>query len=294
MSNNVLIFGAAGQDGYYLSEICTREGFSLSGVSRSGGNWQAGDVSDTQFVKQLIRSLRCSYVFHLAANSTTEHSALYENFSSIAKGTINILESCREYVPDARVFISGSALQFVNDGRLVSVDMPFSNSSAYVIARNYAVSAARYFRTLGLRAYVGYFCHHDSPRRSQRHLSMKIVRAAQEIRKGAMTQLEIDYPGVTKEFNFAGDLMEAVWLLVNQDEVFECVIGSGRGHSILDWVRICFELNGLNWNDHVVKTGLGKAPFDRLVGDPTVVQSLGWQPRVNINELASMMMVANG
>ena len=284
-----LIFGVTGQDGYYLRQICAREGVAVYGVSRSGGDWIKGDVGDCNFVRTIIRRLRCSYVFHLAANSTTRVEAIFENHAAIASGTINILESCREYCPGARVFLSGSALQFESDGSPVSDSMPFAASSGYVVARNYSALAARYYRSLGLRTYVGYFCHHDSPLRAERHLNVRILRAAQRIRAGSRERLIIDYPHVIKEFNFAGDIMEAVWLMVNQDRVFESVIGSGIGHPIVDWVRICFEQVGLDWKEHVDITDRGRPDFERLVADPSVVHSLGWRPQVDIRELAELM-----
>jgi GDPmannose 4,6-dehydratase len=278
-----------GQDGYYLREICARHALAVYGVSRSGDGWIEGDVSDSDFVQDIVRTLRCSHVFHLAANSTTRIEAIYQNHAAIASGTINILESCRKYSPGSRVFLAGSALQFESNGLPVCEVMPFAASSGYVIARNYSVFAARYYRSLGLRTYVGYFCHHDSPLRAGRHLNVRILRSAQRIRTGSRERLTIDHPHVIKEFNFAGDIMEAVWLMVNQDRVFEAVIGSGLGHPIVDWVRICFERVGLDWREHVDSGETGRPEFERLVADASVVHSLGWRPRVDIRELAELM-----
>src|SRR5690606_24524349 len=143
-----------------------------------------------------------------------------------------------------RVFLSGSALQFRNDGAPIREDSAFEASSPYAVARIQSVYAARYYRKQGIKAYVGYFFHHDSPKRSDRHLSMRIVRAVQRISRGELATIPIGNLDTVKEFNFAGDLVEALWELVNQDQVFEAVLGSGKGYPIRRWLETCFSLIG--------------------------------------------------
>jgi nucleoside-diphosphate-sugar epimerase len=106
-----LIFGANGQDGYYLNELCKQKGFEAIGVSRSG-SWIRGDVSSYEQVEKLIEKYVPTYVFHLAAISTTRHEALFENRATISTGTLNILEAAKRICPASRVFITGSGLQF--------------------------------------------------------------------------------------------------------------------------------------------------------------------------------------
>lgn len=289
--SSALIFGVTGQDGWYLSRICSREGVAVYGVSRSGGDgWVKGDVGDRRFVDDVIRELRCDYTFHLAADSTTRHEALFRNVNAIVSGSTNILEASLRHAPNSKVFLAGSALQFESGGELVSVSMPMAASSAYVIARNYASFAAKYYRTLGLRTYVGYFCHHDSPLRRERHLSAKVASTVARIRNGSKEKLEIEYPEVIREFNFAGDVMEAVWMLVNQEDITNCVIGSGHGSSVRDWIELCFRLAALDWHEHVVVTPKGPPPFQRLVADSSMIRSIGWKPVTDIVGLAEMML----
>lgn len=285
-----IIFGINGQDGFYLNELCNKKKTEVVGVSRSVGDWIQGNVSDFHFVENLIHKEKPDYIFHFAANSTIKHEAIFENHDSIATGAINILESCKRHSPGTRIFISGSALQFENSGMPINEKSSFVATSAYTIARNYSVFAARYFRQLGLRVYVGYFFHHDSPLRSTKHINAKIVNCAISNSKGNSQKLELGNPNVIKEYNFAGDFMEAIWLLVNQDNETELVIGSGYGFKIIDWLNICFSLVGLNWRDHVSISDNYKSDFDSLISDPLKLYSLGWKPKVDIHNLAKMMM----
>lgn len=111
-----LIFGATGQDGHYLTELLHKEKIKVVGVSRSSGDVN-GDVSDYSFVESQIKYLQPRYIFHLAANSTIKHDALFENHETISTGTLNILEAVKRHSPDSRVFITGSGVQFKNIGK---------------------------------------------------------------------------------------------------------------------------------------------------------------------------------
>jgi GDPmannose 4,6-dehydratase len=154
---NALLFGAGGQDAHYLGEICKENGVTPIGVSRSGGD-TCGDVGDRDLVEDLVRRYRPRFVFHLAAASTTRHDALLENHRTISTGTLHVLESARLHCPEARVFLTGSGVQFENKGLPISERDPFQASSPYAVSRIDSVHAGRYFRSLGLRVYVGYLC----------------------------------------------------------------------------------------------------------------------------------------
>jgi GDPmannose 4,6-dehydratase len=190
------------------------------------------------------------------------------------------------------VFITGSAVQFHNAGTPIDEQTPFEASSPYAVARIQSVYAARYYRAQGLRTYVGYLFHHESPRRKPTHLSRLIALAARRIAAGAQQDLSLGDISVVKEWTFAGDTMGAILRLVEQDEVFEAVIGSGEGHSVQDWLERCFSLVGLAWRDHVkVKPGF-QAEYKYLLSRPTRIMSLGWRPAVDFESLAEMMMAA--
>ncbi len=285
-----LVFGINGQDGYYLNLLLEKNGIEVIGVSRSNERWILGDVSNRKFVEEVIVQHNPAYIFHLAANSTTRHEALFENHETISTGTLNILEAAFKYSPKSKVFISGSALQFKNTGKPISENDPFEAGSPYSVARIHSVYAARYFRSLGLKTYVGYFFHHDSPRRSEQHLNMKIINSVKRIKHGSEEVIEIGNIEVVKEFNYAGDVTCAIWLLIQQDAVFEAVIGSGRGYAIKEWLRICFGYIGKDWKYYIKASNSYQPGFMSLISDPATIFSLGWRPQVDIEKLAEIMM----
>ena len=289
--STALIFGASGQDAHYLAQHCAAAGIAPVGVSRSaGGDWIVGDVARRNQVEALVREHRPHYIFHLAANSTTRHDALFENHETISTGALNVLEAARTLAPEARVFLSGSGLQFRNEGRPIAETDPFEASSPYSVARVQSVYAARYYRRLGVRAYVGYLFHHDSPRRGAKHVSQLIAQAARRIAAGSGETLEWGDVSVRKEWAFAGDIAAGMLALVGQENVWEACIGTGEAYSIEQWLTQCFGLAGLDWKAHVrLKSGF-RAEYPVLVSNPSTIRSLGWSPRVDLPALAAMMM----
>ena len=284
-----IIFGANGQDGFYLSALLKSMGILVVGVSRSG-EWLRTDIANFQEVKHLIKQYRPEYIFHLAANSTTRHDTIFENNNTIGTGTLNILEAARVSAPESRVFLSGSGLQFLNSGNPIKETDAFDATSPYAISRIQSVYAARYFRSIGVRTYFGYFFNHESPVRPERHMSKLIAVVAKRIAQGSKEKIEIGDMSVRKEWTFAGDVVNAIMSLVGQDEIFEANLGSGIAYSIQDWLEVCFGLVGLKWEDHVVqKTGF-VPEYNVLVSNPSRIHSLGWQPRVDFEALAEMMM----
>ena len=286
---NALIFGANGQDGHYLADLCRTKGISPIGISRTG-NGTCGDVGIYEDVEALIKKHAPMYIFHLAARSTTRHDALFENHQTISSGTLHILESVKTHCPRARVFLAGSGLQFVNTGRAITEDDPFEAGSPYAVARIQSVYAGRYYRTLGIPVYVGYLFHHESPLRKPGHVSKMISLAAQRIAAGSGETVELGDISVEKEWTFAGDVAEAMFTLVSQDSIFEAVIGSGVTYTIQDWLEQCFNLVGKDWREHVRIRENFVPEYSRLVSDPATIRSLGWSPRTGLPELARLMM----
>lgn len=285
-----LIFGVNGQDGFYLTELLRKNKIETIGISRSKGDLK-GSVADQKFVEGVIKNVQPDYVFHFAANSTTRHEAVFDNHEAIATGTINISESVYRHSPKSRVFLSGSAMQFENKGLPIDENTPFAASSPYSASRIYSIYAGRYYREkLGLKIYVGYFFNHDSPLRGESHVNQKIASAAKCIAAGSNEKLQIGDLKVRKEFNFAGDFMNAVWILLNQDKIFEAVIGCGEAHSIEEWVKVCFEYFNLNWRDYVETEKDFKSEYQTLVSNPALIKSLGWQPKYDIGILAKIML----
>ncbi len=284
-----LIFGANGQDGYYLAQACRERGINPVAIDLSG-EMIHGDVGDFDFVSRLIHEHTPGYVVHLAARSTTRHDALFANHSTISTGTINILEAVYRAGAQARILLCGSGVQFQNDGTPISEQTPFAATSPYAIARIHSVYAARYYRMLGVQAYVAYLFHHESPRRPPDHISQRIVQAVRAIRDGSGEILDIGDLTVAKEWTFAGDVVDGMMRLLEQHTVFEAVIGSGVTHTIQEWIEVCFGLAGLDWRTYVRQKEEFLPEYQRLCSDPGLIHSLGWTPRVGFDELASLMM----
>jgi GDPmannose 4,6-dehydratase len=284
-----LIFGVNGQDGYYLNSLLREQSIEVLGVSRTNKSWIMGDVSNKEFVEKIISQSQPDYVFHLAANSSTNHKCLFENHETIATGTLNVLEAVYKFSKSSRVFISGSGLQFKNSGHPVSENDEFEARDVYSASRIASVYASRYFRTLGIKVYVGYLFNHESPLRAERHISKTIINYCKNIDKQS-EKLRIGDLNVKKEWTFAGDVVEAVWALINQENVYECIIGSGKPYSIEEWIAVCFGMIKKDWNEYVELKQKFAAEYNILVSDPKLIKSMGWEQRVKFESLAEMML----
>ena len=261
----------------------------MLGISRTGDGLR-GDVASFEFVEELVRSHKPDVIFHLAATSTTRHEALFENHKTIGTGTLNILEAVYRRHPGCKVFLTGSGVQFANKGEPIHETDPFDANSAYSVERTHSVYSARYFRTLGVRVYVGYLFHHESPLRKPTHVSQKVVQAVKSIASGSDEKLELGDISVEKEWGFAGDIAEGMAVLVGQEQVFEAVIGTGKAHTIEDWLKICFASVGKDWINHVTLRDGFTAEYNCLLSNPATMHSLGWRPKVDIAELAELML----
>lgn len=286
---SAVIIGASGQDGYYLSTYLTQLGINVVQVSLHGNHVRL-NLSSFEEVKAFIKKHQPHYLFHLAAKSTTRHEVWQHNHEAISTGTLNILESVNHFSPQCKVFLAGSGLQFINKGVPIRESDPFHASSQYAISRIQSAYAARYYRSLGVQAYFGYLFNHDSPLRSEAHVSRKVVETAKKIMQGSSIKLQIGDMSVMKEWGFAGDIVKGMWTLVNQNKIFEANIGTGIAFSIKDWIETCFRLIGKNWEDYVESNPEFVAEYKVLVSDPSLIRSLGWKPEVSFEDLAEMMM----
>ena len=284
-----IIFGANGQDGYYLNELLKLNNIDVTGISRSG-DWLYADISNYDQVAEIIKSKNPDYIFHLAANSTTRHEALFENHATISTGTLNILEAVKLFSPDTKVFLSGSGLQFKNNDQPIKETDAFEATSTYAVSRIQSVYAARYYRSIGIKAYFGYFFNHESPVRPERHMSKKIANAAQRIAAGSNEKLEIGDISVKKEWTYAGDVVKGILTLVQQEDIFEATIGSGLAYSIEEWLEQCFGLIQKDWRDFVTERNDFTPEYKILVSDPSTLFSLGWKPEVSFSLLAKKMV----
>lgn len=291
MKSTAIIFGISGQDGFYLSKLLAKNKINVIGVSRNNNNYIIGDVSDYVFVKNIISTYKPDYIFHLAAISSTNHNFLFENYSTISLGTLNILENVRLHSIHTKVFISGSAMQFRNDGFPINEKTQFDPSSAYSCSRIDSVYTSRYFREKhNVKVYIGYFFNHDSPLRKINHINQQIIDTGFKIKNGEKDTIVIGDPEILKEFNFAGDIVNAIWFLIQQELVFEVIIGSGIVYSIYDWAKFVFSRLGLDLDKYLVIDTKFKSDYKVLQSDPGLIKSLGWNPTVDFYSLADLMI----
>jgi GDPmannose 4,6-dehydratase len=289
----IVIFGAAGQDGQYLTGYHRERGERVLGFSRRAGpGVDALDVSEGGGVAELVRATRPRILYQLAAASTTRHDALWANHAAIATGTLNVLEAALAHSPSTRVVVIGSALQFENRGEPIRETDPFAATSPYAVARIHAAFAARYYRSRGLRAYVGYLFHHESPLRRLSHLSARICADVAAIARGegAAGSIEVGDSSVEKEWGFAGDVAVGLATLAGQDEIFEAVVGTGTAYSVATWIERCFAYVGISPAGRVREIPGFKAEYPRIVSSPDTLRGLGWAPRIELDELVAMMM----
>lgn len=285
-----IIFGASGQDGIYMKAHCENQNIIPITVARSEGFDYKDSVSNLFFVENIIKNIQPDFVFHFAANSTTRHEALFENHETISTGTLNILESVKKYSPHTKVLITGSGVQFKNIGKPISENTEFEASNAYAIARIQSVYAARYFRKIGLKVYVAYLFHHESPYRHATHVSKMITDKIKNILKGNEDKIIIGDGSVQKEWAFAGDIVEGIFTLINQDNIFEATIGTGITHSIMDFLEECFLQANLDLKTHTEFLNHFQSEYPKLVSNPMTINSLNWKAKTDLKQLVKIML----
>jgi GDPmannose 4,6-dehydratase len=284
-----IIFGASGQDGFFLKKILLASKLNVISVSRTSGDI-LGDVSNYSFVSDLIKQKKPNYIFHFAAISSTAHQHIFSNNKAINEGTVNILESVKNHSIKSRVFLSGSAMQFKNNGLAINELSDFDHSSPYSVSRIYSTYCGRYYRErFNIKVYIGYFFNHDSHLRNENHINKMIVNKVKNISEGSIETIFLGDVNVKKEFNYAGDLMHSVWKLVNQDNLFEFVLGSGKAYKILDWIIVCFDLIGVDYTNYLSTNKKYVKEYDILVSDPRLINSIDKRAKVDIKKLAKLM-----
>jgi GDPmannose 4,6-dehydratase len=284
----VLVFGHNGQTGIFLANLCHKLGHEFFGVSRqcsTGINLNNGDVSDPQVVAYAILKAKPDIIINLAATSAIDYKYINEHYDTIVKGNLNVLQNAFDFNQDIKVFVTGSGLQFKNEGKPISALDPFEARDAYSTARIATAYQARFFRTMGLKVYVGYFFHHESIYRNLDCLSQRIIKAAAEGQK-----IKIGDITVQKEWAFAGDIAEGILALIQQDEIFEATIGTGVAHPISEWLDLCFKQFKLKWENYVEPIIGYKPDFKILVSDPTIMKSIGWSGKSDLPNLLNHML----
>jgi GDPmannose 4,6-dehydratase len=287
------VTGAAGQDGSYLSEMLRDRDYDVVGIDR-------GDVDlvDSTALESLLRDTHPHELYHLAGTSFVPRSweEPVEVVASIALSATALLESIRVVDPAIRFFHASSAEIFGVPAETPQRETtPLAPTSPYGAAKaygNHVVTAYR--RRYGLHASSGILFNHESPRRPVEFLPSKVAHGVAAIAAGTQRELELGDLDSEKDWGYAPDYVQAMWLMLQQDEPDDYIVATGELHSVRELVELAFAHAELDWRDHVrVDDSLKRGQTYRLVGDASKVRErLGWRPSVTFEELVALLVDA--
>jgi GDPmannose 4,6-dehydratase len=309
-----LITGITGQDGSYLAELLLEKGYEVHGMVRRASTEKfdridhlrdrivlhQGDLLDQRSLTDALRASRPEEVYNLAAMSFVAVSwiqpTLTAEFTGV--GVTRMLESVREACPEARFYQASSSEMF---GKVLEVPQtektPFYPRSPYGVAKAYGhFITVNYRESYDLHATSGILFNHESPRRGLEFVTRKITWHAAAIKLGLMKELRLGNLDAERDWGFAKDYVEAMWLMLQVPEAGDYVIATGEAHSVRECVQIAFDQVGLDWEKHVVldPAFMRPAEVDHLIGDPTKAKvDLGWEPKTTFEELIRLMVDAD-
>jgi GDPmannose 4,6-dehydratase len=310
-AKSALITGITGQDGSYLAELLLEKGYRVCGMVRraSTENFQRiehlrdrllllqGDLLDQTSIASVLDQVRPDEVYNLAAMSFVPTSwqkpVLTAEFTAV--GVTRVLDALRQTCPQARFYQASSSEMF---GKVretpQSEQTPFHPRSPYGVAKVYGhYITVNYRESYGLYGCSGILFNHESPRRGLEFVTRKITHAVARIKLGLASELRLGNLQAKRDWGFAGDYVRAIWLMLQQPEAEDYVIGSGETHSVEEFVSIAFEHVGLDWRRHVVVDPQFYRPaeVDLLLANPEKARRrLGWTPEVSFPQLVSMMV----
>lgn len=313
-----LITGITGQDGSYLAELLLEKGYEVHGIvlrseiedserslARLTGfaqrlNLHVGSIESYPSLHTIIDKVSPDECYHLAASSFVSYSFEdeFSVFNTNINGTHNVLSALKNAAPGCRFYFAGSSELF---GRAKTSpqneDTPFNPRSAYGITKMTGFYLTSNYRdNYGLYACTGIAYNHESPRRGYEYVTRKISRGAAMIKAGLMNQLALGNLEATRDWGYAPDYVRAMWLMLQQEEPGDYVISTGIGHTIREFCQQAFERVGLDYQQYVVFDQRFYRPVEEipLIGDSARArQALGWQPRVNFDELVKLMVDAD-
>jgi GDPmannose 4,6-dehydratase len=309
-----LITGVTGQDGSYLAEFLLARGYEVIGVVRRTSHHSyeriehlldqltivAADLLDQHSLTAVLQEHRPDEVYNLAAQSFVPTSwtqpVLTGEFTAL--GVTRILEAIRLVHPAARFYQASSSEMF---GKVQETPQseatPFYPRSPYGVAKVYGHwITVNYRESYNLFAVSGILFNHESPRRGLEFVTRKVTEGAARIRHGLATELRLGNLDARRDWGFAGDYVEAMWLMLQQASPRDYVIGTGETHTVRDLVEIAFDRAGLDWRKHVVVDPrfIRPAEVDVLIADPSRARAeLGWAPRVSFEQLVTLMVDAD-
>jgi len=309
-----LITGITGQDGSYLAELLLSKGYKVVGVVRRSSTVtservshlldditvEQGDLQDQGSLLALLEEYEPTEVYNLAAQSFVPTSwnqpALTGDITAL--GVTRILEAIRFVDPKIRFYQASSSEMF---GRVLEVPQkettPFYPRSPYGVAKVYGHwITVNYRESFDLFATSGILFNHESPRRGLEFVTRKITNGVARIKLGLAKEVRLGNLDSRRDWGFAGDYVEAMWMMLQQDAPDNFVIGTGETHSVREFCEIAFGHVGLDYNEFVVQDERFYRPaeVDLLISDPSKARSvLGWEPAVNFKELVTMMVDAD-
>ena len=314
MTRRALITGITGQDGSYLAELLLAKGYEVFGMVRRSSTVRldrldhivdkitlvAGDLLDEISMIQALRDHRPHEVYNLAAQSFV-HSSFGQPVltgESTGLGVTRLLDAIRIVDPEIRFYQASSSEMFGKARQVPQNEhTPFHPRSPYGVAKVYGHwITVNYRESYGLHAVSGILFNHESPRRGLEFVTRKISHGVAQIKLGLASELRLGNLDAQRDWGFAGDYVEAMWLMLQQDNPTDYVIGTGHSRSVRDFCEAAFSHAGLDWQDHVVTDPAFERPaeVDLLVADAQRAQhELGWEPKVSFDQLVAMMVDAD-
>jgi len=316
-----LITGITGQDGSYLAELLLDKGYEVHGIIRRASTFNTeridhlyqdphingvklflhyGDIADSTNLIKLLYRIQPEEIYHLAAQSHVRVSFDIPEYTGDVTGigTIRILDAVRETGLKAKFYQASSSEMF---GKVQEVPQrettPFYPRSPYGAAKVYAYwVTVNYRESYGMYACNGILFNHESPRRGETFVTRKITRAAARIKHGLEKKLYLGNLDARRDWGYAKEYVEAMWLMLQQDQPDDYVIATGETHSIRDLLDEAFSYAGLDWEKCVDQDERYYRPaeVDFLLGDATKAKrQLGWQPKTAFRELVRLMVDAD-
>jgi GDPmannose 4,6-dehydratase len=309
-----LITGITGQDGSYLAEFLLEKGYKVCGIMRrtSADHFERiahlqdrievreGDLLDQGSLIALLRAVEPQEVYNLAAQSFVPTSWEQPILTSdtTALGVTRMLEAIRLTDRTIRFYQASSSEMF---GKVrespQNEKTPFYPRSPYGVAKVYGHHITVNYRdSYGLYAVSGMLFNHESPRRGKQFVTRKITHGAAQIKLGRATELRLGNLDAKRDWGFAGDYVQAMWMMLQQPQPDDFVIATGENHTVRELCEIAFARVGLDWQKHVVidKTHVRPAEVDHLIGDASKARRvLGWSQKVSFRELVEMMVDAD-
>jgi len=321
MVKRALITGVTGQDGAYLTELLVGKGYAVHGMLRraslfntdridhlyhdphvTGANLTLhyGDLSDGTALRRVLEKVQPDEVYNLGAQSHVKVSFEVPEYTADidALGTLRLLEALRDHVAHGgrkvRFYQAGSSEMFGAAKPPQNEKTPFEPRSPYAVSKVAAHwYAVNYREAYGLFICNGILFNHESPRRGETFVSRKVTRAAGRIKEGLQDKLYLGNLEARRDWGFAGDYVEAMWLMLQQDKPDDYVIATGHSHTVRELVETAFGELGLDWKKHVELDAryLRPTEVDALQGDASKARkTLGWRPKMDFKALIKLMV----